>query len=332
MSTILVTGGTGLTGSNICQMLIARGDKVRALVRPTADMAALDAMGVDLVTGDITVADDVLRAADGCEAAIHSAALLGASQQDPVEFEAVNTSGTTHVLDAAVAVGMRRVVALSTSTFFDASSDLPLEDAPVKAAQSGDPYNTTKLAAFEEAHARAAAGQDIVTCHPGAIFGPAPVVSRALAPTSFNRVLRGSLRGKLTRYLHFPVSWVLATDVAWGSVSALDNGVSGERYLLDGRPEDVISIAQACNMLCELAGVEYRVEDVAPSDDPELAAMFGPTLMAIASAPKAPGAMSSQRAKRGPSRTNTRLGYDPTPLDEGLAQLLAWLRAEGQVS
>ncbi len=330
MSTILVTGGTGLTGSNVCRMLIERGDQVRALVRPTADVDALAALGVDLVSGDITVAEDVRFAAEGCEAAIHSAALLGAAQQDPVEFEAVNATGTTHVFDAAAAVGMRRVVAISTSTFFDSSSDLPLEDAPIATNQSGDPYNRTKLAAYNEAHRRADDGQDIVTCHPGAIYGPAPVVSRALAPTSFNRVLRGALRGKLTRYLHFPVSWVLATDVAWGSISALDHGVSGERYLLDGRPEDVISIAEACNILCERAGVEYRVEDVAPSDDPELAAMFGPTLMAIASAPHNPGEASARTMTRASSRTHQRLGYDPTSLDDGLGQLLDWLRAEQQ--
>ena len=37
--------------------------------------------------------------------------------------------------------------------------------------------------------ARAAAGQDVVTTHPGAIFGPSPVASNALGRTSFNRVL-----------------------------------------------------------------------------------------------------------------------------------------------
>jgi len=330
LSTILVTGATGLTGSNVCQMLVSRGDQVRALVRPSSDVEALAAMGVDLVTGDITSPDDVRRAAAGCEAAIHTAALLGASQQDRVEFEAVNTAGTVHVLDAAAAEGMRRVVALSTGTFFDPSSDLPLEDAPVAAEPSPDPYNQTKLAAFNEAHARAAAGQDVVTCHPGAIFGPAPVVSRALAMTSFNRVLRGALRGKLTRYLRFPVSWVLATDVAWGSIAALDRGVSGERYMLQGRPEDVVSIAEACNRLCELAGVDHRVEDVGPSDDPELAAAFGPTLVAIASTPRTSATHATTTTA--PSRTATRLGYDPTPLDDGLAQLLAWLRELGQIA
>ena len=48
------------------------------------------------------------------------------------------------------------------------------------------------------------------------------------------------------------------------------------------RPEDVVSTAEACNRICALAGIDHQVEDVAPSDDPELLAVFGPTLMAIA--------------------------------------------------
>ncbi len=138
------------------------------------------------------------------------------------------------------------------------------------------------MAAFQDAMARAAAGHDVVTTHPGAIFGPSPVASNALGRTSFNRVLLSALRQRITRYLTFPVSWVFADDIARGCILALDRGVSGERYMLDGRPEDVVSTAEACNRICALAGVDHRVEDVAPSDDPELLAVFGPTLMAIA--------------------------------------------------
>ncbi len=101
----------------------------------------------------------------------------------------MNVDGTKHVLDAAEALGMRRVVAVSTGTFFDTAGGLDREDAPVSKEPSSDPYTITKMAAFEDAMARAAAGQDVVTTHPGAIFGPSPVASNALGKTSFNRVL-----------------------------------------------------------------------------------------------------------------------------------------------
>ena len=68
--TILVTGATGLAGANICKLLIERGDHVRALARPGADTDPLVSLGVEIVPGDVTSADDVLLAATGADAAI----------------------------------------------------------------------------------------------------------------------------------------------------------------------------------------------------------------------------------------------------------------------
>jgi dihydroflavonol-4-reductase len=286
------------------------------------------AMGVEVVAGDITSADDVRKAADGCDSAIHCAALLGGASQDLADFVAVNVDGTRHVLDAAAVLGMRRVVAVSTSTFFDRADGVDREDAPVSREPSSDPYTVTKMAAFEDAMARAEAGLDVVTTHPGAIFGPSPVASNALGKTSFDRVLLAALRGRLERYLRFPVSWVLASDVARGCLLALDRGVAGERYMLDGRSEDVVSIAEACTRACELAGSEHRVEDVAPSDDPELVAIFGPTLVAIASrevGEQRPVGVTSE------SKTAKRLGYEPVSLDQGLRLTIDWLRDIGRL-
>jgi dihydroflavonol-4-reductase len=326
--TVLVTGATGLAGANICKLLTERGDSVRALARAGADTEPLAAMGVEIVTGDVTDPDQVRLAAMGSDAAIHCAALLGGASQNLADFEAVNVGGTKNVLDAAEAVGLRRVVAVSTGTFFDTDGGLDREDAPVTKESSSDPYTITKKAAFLDAMSRAAAGQDVVSTHPGAIFGPSPVVSNALGRTSFNRVLLSALRQRIDRYLKFPVSWVYAEDIARGCILALDKGVSGERYMLDGQPDDVVSIANACNQICQLAGLDHRVEDVDPSDDPALAEMFGPTLMAIAMK-----AATETRVERSltDSKTYKRLGYDPISLKEGLRSTTDWFREIGRL-
>ncbi|HEY1989484.1 MAG TPA: NAD-dependent epimerase/dehydratase family protein [Acidimicrobiales bacterium] len=326
---VLVTGATGLAGANICKLLIARGDNVRALARETADTDPIVALGVEVVTGDVTDADAVRRAANGSDSAIHCAALLGGASQNLADFEAVNIGGTKNVLDAAESVGLRRVVAVSTGTFFDTAGGLEREDAPVSKEPSSDPYTVTKMAAFLDAMSRAAKGQDVVSAHPGAIFGPSPVESNALGRTSFNRVLMSALRQRIERYLTFPVSWVFAEDIARGCILALDQGVSGERYMLDGQPEDVVSVANACNRICQLAGLDHRVVDVAPSDDPELEEVFGPTLVAIAT--KA-AAGNPVRRSLADSKTYKRLGYDPISLDQGLKSTIEWLREIGRIS
>jgi dihydroflavonol-4-reductase len=327
--TIFVTGATGQTGSNVCEQLIERGDHVRALVRSPDEATALAGIGVELVKGDISDAADVLRAAKGAEAAIHCAALLGGASQDIDDFKAVNMVGTTNVLDAGKALGMRRVVALSTATFFNLATDAAFEDAPVLENPPDDPYTVTKLAAFLDAHQRAAAGEDVLTCHPGAIFGPGLVVERALHRTSFNRVLLAGMRGKIKRYLAFPVTWVAGADVAKGSIAALDRGVAGERYLLIGQPEDTISTAAGINRACTVAGIDHHVEDLDYRSDPEaLTAEFGPTLMAIADA--AAKGVRKPRAKD--NLTTRRLDYQPMSFDDGLRQLIPWLRELGRLN
>jgi len=328
MSTVFVTGGTGLTGANVCEQLIGRGDAVKALVRKPDEAEALAAIGVDLVQGDITEADDVVRAAKGCDAAIHCAALLGGASQDLNDFQAVNFTGTTNVLDAGRAHGMRRIVALSTSTFFDLTGSGFREDAPVLDDPPDDPYTVTKLAAFREVHRRAEAGDDVLTCHPGAIYGPGLVAERALHRTSFNRVLLAAMRGRISAYLAFPVTWVAAADVASGSIAALDNGVAGSKYWLTGRPEDEISTAAGCNRACEIAGVEHRVEDRDHRTAPkEIVDAFGPTLYAIADA----AAKQVRPPRPTDNPTHDQLGYDPMSFDDGLRLLIPWLRELGRL-
>ena len=326
--TVLVTGGTGLTGANVCQQLVERGDHVRALVRGASDAEPLTAIGVEVVEGDITQYDDVVRAAQGCDAAIHTAALLGGASQDINDFIAVNVRGTTHVLDAAEKVGMRRVVALSTSTFFDTTTGVPLEDAPLMEAPTDDPYTVTKLAAYNEVMERAARGQDVVSGHPGAIYGPSPVVSRALHRTSFNTLLLAGLRNRVGGYLRIPAVWVLGIDVARGSVAALDKGVRGDRYILDGRSEDITTIAEACNQVCAIAGLPHHVEDIDPTDDPALVERFGPTMIEVAR--KAARTQAGPK-DRGPSRAERVLDYRPVSFTDGLTQTVAWFRAIGKL-
>ena len=152
----------------------------------------------------------------GRTAAIHCATLLGGASQNLADFEAVNISGTKNVLDAAETIDLRRVVAVSTGTFFDTAGGLDREDTPVTKEPSSDPYTITKRAAFLDAMARAEKGRDVVSTHPGAIFGPSPVASNALGMTSFNRVLLSAARGRIQRYLKYPVSWVYGEDIARG--------------------------------------------------------------------------------------------------------------------
>lgn len=322
MATLFVTGATGLIGSNICEQLRARGDRVRALARRGSEIAPLQALGVEIVDGDIADAASVLRASSGCEAVVHSAAVLGGVTQDPNEHLRVNTGGVGNVLDAAERHGMRKVVTLGTTTYFDFKTRPLTETSPVDPDASSDPYTQTKRAAYLEALSRAEQGLDVCVVIPGGTFGPAPCVQRAMEAPSFNLRLLLALKGELDRATAFPIPWSYAADVAAAAVAALDRGVRGETYLAFASNEDVCTMGEFLNRGCAIAGVDHRVLDLTAEmldASPELRAQVGPSMVALAHQ-KFPVPFFDNR------RTVERLGFAPKRLDDALVETVAWLR------
>jgi len=324
LTTVLLTGATGLIGSNIAAQLVARGDKVRALVRPSSDASPLQEMGVDIVSGDITEPEDVLAAADGAEVVVHSAAVLGGATQSADEHRAVNVGGTANVMDAAATVHARRVVTLSTTTFFDVRNAPLSESSPLDPSPSDDPYTITKLAAYKDAMARVERGQDICVVISGGAYGPSPLPARSMVAPSFNARICAAILGEVSDNVEFPIPWVYCEDVAAAAVSAIDRGRAGERYLAFGHPDDVGSMPFFCNRAAEIAGVDHRVTAISTDqlDDPAMLARFGPSLIALAKR-KFPEPWFVA------DLTRERLGYQPIRLDEGLRLTIPWLAEKG---
>jgi NADH dehydrogenase len=107
---ILVTGGTGFIGPKVVHALRAEGRPVRALVRKPAKATTLRNWGVELAEGDVTDAESVRRAADGCDAVVHLVAIIAGK---PAEFKSVMIEGTGNVVAAAHSGGVRRFVLMS---------------------------------------------------------------------------------------------------------------------------------------------------------------------------------------------------------------------------
>ncbi len=188
--TVLVTGATGFTGGHLAQYLSARGDAVRALVRPRSrarfDASPLPARGVTAVEGDLADAAALTRAAAGVDVVYHIAATYREAGQPDAAYRAINVDGTRHVLEAAHAGGARRVVHCSTGGVHGHIANPPAnEDAPFN---PGDVYQATKLEAEQLARAFGdRTGFDVVVARPIGIYGP--------GDTRFLRMFRGLARG-----------------------------------------------------------------------------------------------------------------------------------------
>jgi UDP-glucose 4-epimerase len=146
---VVVTGGAGFIGANLCRALAAvdRVDAVTVLDDlSTGRRENLDGVDVDLVEG--TILDDAAldRAIEGSDAIVHLAALgsVPRSLAEPLASHAANATGTAMVLEAARRHGRLHTIVAGSSSVYGANPALPKHEQLVPRPVS--PYGATKLA------------------------------------------------------------------------------------------------------------------------------------------------------------------------------------------
>jgi dihydroflavonol-4-reductase len=327
MKTILVTGATGILGSNVCTLAIEKGYRVRAIARDmgAADIKSLQNAGVEVVPGDVTDLPSMQRATEGADGVIHSAAMLGRPGASWNSSWTTNALGTIHVLTAAAQTGGVPVVQVLTTTFFNQGNKPLTERSPIDFYfDNNDMYSTTKRLAYAEGVARVADGQDVRFMIPGAIYGPTICIEKGMTSSSFNDRIVKAIRGQMPPSLPLPIPWVTAQDCAYVCVAALEKGDRGVRYIAHGVPEEAGTMAVVLNKVCAMADSPHRVHEVSKDelDSPEVFAKFGPT-MPLMARKTYPTPLTDSRF------TEQELGYVPTPLQQGFTETLAWMRRIG---
>ncbi len=150
-SKVLVTGGAGFIGSNLCEALLKQGNRVTCLdnfstgFRKNID-PFLSNNNFTLIEGDIRDYDDCLKAVKGCDYVLHEAALgsVPRSMKDPMTTTDVNIGGFVKMLFAAKEEGVKRFVYAASSSTYGDHPDLPkVED---KIGNPLSPYAITKYA------------------------------------------------------------------------------------------------------------------------------------------------------------------------------------------
>jgi len=168
---VLVTGGTGFTGSHLVKKLLKKGSEVKVLARPVSDTAFLKELGAEIVTGDVSDRDSVNRAVHGTNKVFNIAAAYREAKLPEASYWEVNLEGTKNIISACIKYNVSRLVHCSTigvvSTVDDPPSD---ESAPYS---PDDIYQRTKCAAEKEVLKSVRnEGLPASVIRPCAIYGP----------------------------------------------------------------------------------------------------------------------------------------------------------------
>jgi len=177
---VLVTGATGFVGSHAAAALLAAGHEVRPLVRDV-DKAArvLTMVGVDpasAVVGDVVDAASVENAIDGCDAVVHTAAVVALHRSQAKAAHETNTTATELVLGAAARAGCDPVVHVSSVSVLEQHGGTVSLESPLRTGALG--YSASKVDSEWMARGMQAAGLPVVPIYPSGVIGPdAPSLS-----------------------------------------------------------------------------------------------------------------------------------------------------------
>ena len=209
----LVVGATGTLGGGVCETLCSERKPVRALVRETSDperVKRLDALGAEVVRGELRDAESLARACDGVATVVSGATTIGSVGTDSIS--AVDRDGQLALVDAARQAEVGHFIYVSFTGRVD--TDDPLTEAKraveQRLCESGLIYTILRPSYFMEMWLGPALGFDLAG-------GSARVLGSG----------------------HQRVSWISAHDVVRAIVACVDNPRAHGQTIELGGPDAV---------------------------------------------------------------------------------------------
>src|SRR5260370_3710348 len=222
----LVTGGTGLVGAAVARDVLARGHRVRVLVRPNSDRRNLAGLAVEIAEGAMEEPRSLARAVAGCRYVYHVAADYRIWVPDPAPMFRANVDGTRDLLTAALEAGAERVVYTSSvATLRLVAGGSADAGTPSSVDDMIGPYKRSKFATEEVARGLARErGLPVVIVNPSTPVGP-----RDIKPTPTGRLIVEAARGPMPAFVDTGLNIVHVDDVPVGHLAAAEKGRIAER-------------------------------------------------------------------------------------------------------
>jgi len=322
----LVLGATGFLGSNLVRTLLAHGQQVRALVRPTSSTRTLDGLNVERVLGDLRDPDSLAHACAGVQVIYQTASYYPPKTIPANVATAQALMETQNLLTAAQHAAVGRLVFASTLTTigFPADGGPATEACPFRSLFPNNPYLMAKAAMEDLVLDAARIGLPAVVVNPTAFFGPYDS-----KPTSGTQILMIARR-LMPLYIAGKANVIDVRDVAVGMVRAAERGRPGERYILGNwnttQRELNTLIARVAGVMAPLAPVPFPL---ARYGTKVMEWAFQTVLSRPSPVPSFFVEMLSHMQHYDCSRAIRELDYPRSPVETAIRDAIQWFRGNG---
>ena len=324
----LVTGASGYLGVEMVRQLRAQGREVRALIRRWDAEQLLSGTGAYPALGDVTDPASLVPALEGVSRVFHMAGVVGHRASDEGRLHDVNVIGSANLLEAAQRAGVERIVYTSSVAAMGPAGNPDHPRNEQHFLLDGDDgrgdfrYARSKALGEQAALEKASQGMDVVVVNPGFVIGPGDVNRVSSWP------IEEYLRGRLRFTVRGGLSYVDVRDVVAGHLLAEERGHRGERYILTNE-EGNLPYPDFFDHVGRVAGRRRRTVKM-----PVGALTPGLRAARTLRLPLVPVDDNELRSSAywwftRADKARNHLGFGTRPLDETLADTIAWLHADG---
>ena len=328
MSLALITGSSGLVGSNLIRELTKQNYKIRC-IDFDGDHRAYEGFDVELIKGDITERDSLVPIFKDVEIVFHTAALINLDRRYREQIRLVNVSGTENVCQASLNAGVKKLIHFSSvDAFYRFPIEEPLlEDRKLIDDPNAVPYDLSKADGQKIVLDYCKQGLDASIIHPTSIVEP-----NDFKPGLPMQEMVNLANGKRKVLPNWGYNFVDVRDLCTTAISAVSKGKTGQNYIVGG---DYHMYSYIAELMEEQLGRTVLIGTI-PNFVSYLGLPYEYIKSLITEKPRVLTVDTLHTGKTGnkvvPSAlARSELGHNPRPLEETIHDMVSFFQKRGLI-